>query len=59
MKGGEGACLEKYIGELIEKGEENAYNYRFVKMGIKKRNFVAKDEKKGSGPFAELSTGAD
>ena len=35
MRGG--ACLEKHIGELIEKGEENAFNYGFVKMGIKKR----------------------
>ena len=83
-----GHCLEKYIRELIEKGEENALNYRFVEMGIKKRillprmrkrgteynfskrketyisfnkeeEFRSKGWKKGSGPFAELSTGAD
>ena len=44
MKGG--ACLEKYIRELIEKGE-NALNYRFVKMGIKKRISSPRMRKRG------------
>ena len=40
-------CLEKYIRELIEKGEENALNYRFVEMGIKKKISLQRMRKRG------------